>query len=170
MLYDVVFSGRKTMSIEVTRDCKVVVRAPYFTSKRNIEKFVGSHTEWISNKIELQKKRIQRYDLTEMQIKNLKKSAEGYIFKRVKEYSNAMGLFPEKVKITSAKTRFGSCGANGNICFSCYLMLYPKEAIDYVIVHELAHLKHHNHSKSFYALVERYMPDYKARQKLLKQG
>ncbi|MCH5315350.1 MAG: M48 family metallopeptidase [Eubacterium sp.] len=47
-------------------------------------------------------------------------------------------------------------------------MLYPPEAVDYVVVHELAHIKHHNHSKSFYNLIEKYMPDYKQREKLLK--
>ena len=72
------------------------------------------------------------------------------------------------MKITSAKTRFGSCSNRRSICFSCFLMLYPDDAIDYVIVHELAHLKHMNHSPAFYRLVERYLPDYKRREALLK--
>ncbi|MCD7797226.1 MAG: M48 family metallopeptidase [Clostridiales bacterium] len=47
-------------------------------------------------------------------------------------------------------------------------MFYPPRAVDYVVVHELAHIRHHNHSKDFYAFVEKYMPDYKQREKLLK--
>ena len=80
-----------------------------------------------------------------------------------------MGLKPTSVKITSAKGRFGSCSAKNGLCFSWRLMAYPERAVRYVVVHELAHIAHHNHSPAFYALVEKYMPDYKERQKLLKE-
>ena len=79
-----------------------------------------------------------------------------------------MELVPAGIKITSARTRFGSCSGKNSICFSWRLMLYPPEAIDYVIVHELAHIRHHDHSPAFYALIEQYLPDWKARMKLLK--
>lgn len=88
---------------------------------------------------------------------------------RVEYYSEKMGLYPASVKITSAATRFGSCSGKNSICFSYRLMLYPPEAVDYVVVHELAHIKEKNHSARFYALVERYMPDYREREKLLKK-
>jgi predicted metal-dependent hydrolase len=73
------------------------------------------------------------------------------------------------VKITSAKTRFGSCSGKNNICFSYILMQYPEQAIDYVVLHELAHTRHHNHGPKFWALVEKYMPDYKQRRQMLKK-
>ena len=79
-----------------------------------------------------------------------------------------MDLTPASVKITSARTRFGSCSGKNSVCFSWYLMRYPDEAIDYVVVHELAHLRHHDHSPAFYALVERYLPDWRERMRLLK--
>ena len=79
-----------------------------------------------------------------------------------------MGVSYGTVKITSAQKRFGSCSAKNNICFSYILMQYPIEAIEYVVVHELAHTVHHDHSKAFYALIEKYMPDYKQREKLLR--
>ena len=63
---------------------------------------------------------------------------------------------------------FGSCSSKRRISFSFRLMQYPAEAIDYVVVHELAHLRHMNHSPQFYALIEQYMPDYKSRRALLK--
>ena len=78
-----------------------------------------------------------------------------------------MGLRPAGITITGARTRFGSCSSKRRISFSFRLMQYPPEAIDYVVVHELAHLRHMNHSAQFYALIE-YMPDYKARRALLK--
>ena len=100
--------------------------------------------------------------------KRLKKLAQEYIPPRVAEFSRVMELYPNGVKITSAKTRHGSCSGKNNLCFSYRLMRYPKEAVDYVIVHELAHIKHKNHQKEFYELIEKYMPDYKERQRLLK--
>ena len=72
------------------------------------------------------------------------------------------------MKITSARTRFGSCSSKGSVCFSLYLMRYPAAAIDAVVVHELSHLRHHDHSPAFYAEVERWLPDYREREKLLK--
>ena len=80
-----------------------------------------------------------------------------------------MGLVPSGVKITSARTRFGSCSGKNGLCFSWRLMQYPPEAIDYVVVHELAHIRHHDHSPAFYALVGQYLPDWEARVKLLKE-
>ena len=81
-----------------------------------------------------------------------------------------MGVSYEKVSINSAKTRFGSCSSRKTLNFSYRLALYPYEAIEYVCVHELAHLTEMNHSKKFWAIVEKYLPDYKERKKLLKRG
>ena len=80
-----------------------------------------------------------------------------------------MQLTPSAVKINSAKTRFGSCSAKNSLNFSCRVMIYPPEIIDYVIVHELAHIKHHNHSRAFYALIAEFSPDYKERILFLKE-
>ena len=80
-----------------------------------------------------------------------------------------MGLAPAAVKITAARTRFGSCSSQNTLCFSLYLMQYPSEAIDAVVVHELCHMRHRNHSGAFYAEVERWLPDYRAREALLKK-
>ena len=88
---------------------------------------------------------------------------------RVEHFAALTGLRPKRVKITSAKTRFGSCSSKGSICFSWRLMQYPPEAIDYVVVHELAHLKHMNHSPAFHALVAKYLPDHRQRRALLKR-
>ena len=99
---------------------------------------------------------------------NIKKNALPYLKERTDYFSGIMGLEPTGVKITSAKKRFGSCSAKNSICYSWRLMLYSKEAIDYVVVHELAHIAHKNHGPQFYALIEKYLPDYKEREKLLR--
>ncbi|MEM3513203.1 MAG: M48 family metallopeptidase, partial [Thermoplasmata archaeon] len=80
------------------------------------------------------------------------------------------GFKPKKIKITSGKTRFGSCTSKGYINLSWRLVLAPPEIIDYVIVHELAHLKEPNHSKKFWAVVEKFIPDYKTKRKWLKEN
>ena len=79
-----------------------------------------------------------------------------------------MGLAPAGLSITGARTRFGSCSAQNRISLSWRIMQYPEAAIDYVVVHELAHIKEKNHSDRFYAIVEQYLPDYLERHKLLK--
>ena len=80
-----------------------------------------------------------------------------------------MGVQPTGVRITSARTRFGSCSGKDSLCFSWRLMQYPEDAVDYVVVHELAHIVHKNHGPYFWALVGQYMPDYKRRRALLRK-
>ena len=87
---------------------------------------------------------------------------------KVQYYAKLMNLYPTGLKITSARTRFGSCSGKNSICFSWRLMDYPESAIDYVVVHELAHIAHKNHGPQFWALVERYLPDYRARRAMLR--
>jgi predicted metal-dependent hydrolase len=72
------------------------------------------------------------------------------------------------ITITSAKTRWGSCSGDNALRYTYRLLYCPKEIIDYVVVHELAHTVEHNHSKRFWQVVERYIPDWKERRKWLK--
>ncbi len=89
--------------------------------------------------------------------------------RRVKHYANLAGLKPKQIKITSAKKRWGSCGARGNLCFAWRLVMAPLKVVDYVVVHELSHLKESNHSKKFWRQVEETLPDYKEQEKWLKE-
>ena len=88
---------------------------------------------------------------------------------RTKEFSEVTGWMPAGVKVNRAKTRWGSCSSKGNINFSWRLIMAPEEVIDYVVVHELAHLQEMNHSPRFWAEVASVLPDYKERQKKLKE-
>ncbi|SCZ80631.1 M48 family metallopeptidase [Acidaminobacter hydrogenoformans] len=87
---------------------------------------------------------------------------------RVEYYGQRMALTPKAVKISRAKTRYGSCSSRGNLNFCWRVLLAPQFVADYIVVHELAHLAHLNHSKAFYAVVERALPDYREAQKWLK--
>lgn len=165
--YRVVYSRRKTLSITI-KECEVVVRAPYKTSLEYISNVVKSHEKWIVSKISLQRERLAASpDLSEVDISRVKAEAREYFNALIHKYSKIMGLKCGRISITSAKKRFGSCNSKGNICFSYRLMLYPEAAREYVVVHELAHLIELNHSPRFYAIVEKYMPDYRERKKLL---
>ncbi|MEM3445727.1 MAG: SprT family zinc-dependent metalloprotease [Thermoplasmata archaeon] len=98
-----------------------------------------------------------------------KNIARVILIPRAEELAGQFGFKPKKFKITGGKTRFGSCSSKGYINLSWRLVLAPPEIIDYVIVHELAHLKEPNHSKKFWVVVEKFIPDYKARKKWLKE-
>lgn len=158
------------MAIEITRDLAVLIRVPLSTSDQRAIDFANTHEAWIEKAIIKQQNRnlTALSEPTKEEFAALKADALKYLPSRTKYFSDILGLYPTSVKITSAKSRFGSCNGKNGICFSCFLMRYPKDAIDYVIVHELCHIKHHNHSKRFWALVEHYMPDYKERKKLLR--
>ena len=94
--------------------------------------------------------------------------AKAILPEKVDHYAKSMGLQPSGITITGARTRFGSCSPKNRLCFSWRLVAYPEEAIDYVVVHELAHIVHRNHGPEFHALVERILPDHRKRRELLK--
>ncbi|MHB1314804.1 MAG: M48 family metallopeptidase [Christensenellales bacterium] len=98
-----------------------------------------------------------------------RKRAKEIIEVRVEAYSRRMGVKPSGIKITSAKTRWGSCSASNALCFSYRLLCVPSDALDSVVVHELAHIKTKNHSPKFYREIEKAMPDYRERHKKLKE-
>ena len=168
MKYKLELSKRRSISISV-RGGELLVKAPIGTSIERIEAVIQKHHKWIETHIAIaQKRALQDAALTDEKIAELKRSARTYLVEKTKHYSQIIGLKYGRITITSAKTRFGSCSSKGNISYSYRLMLYPEAAREYVVVHELAHLVHMNHSRAFYSLVERYLPDYKARRKLLK--
>lgn len=156
------------MGLEITGDCEIIVRAPIKISDRAIAEFVSKYRGWIDKKLPEAEKRAKKSKAISEKEDELRRAAREVIPPLVERYSKLMGLKPASIKITSAEKRFGSCSGKNSLCFSWRLMAYPIEAVEYVVVHELAHIKHHNHSSAFYSLIEKYMPDYKERQKLLK--
>lgn len=100
----------------------------------------------------------------------LKKRAREYFLERTAFYSALTGLNASAISISSAATRFGSCSGKNRISFSYKLILYPDDCIDYVVVHELCHTIHHDHSDAFWESVNRILPSYKEQQKWLKNN
>lgn len=167
--YEVIYSRRKTVTLTVHEDGRITVRAPYRTSRRTVEELLAKQEAWLREHIRLQKEKAARFQgITEEDVLEYKRLAKEYFNDITAYYSKIMNLNYSRITITSAKKRFGSCNSKGNICFSWRLMLYPPEAREYVVVHELSHLVVMNHSPAFYRVVERYMPDYRERRLLLR--
>lgn len=102
-------------------------------------------------------------------VKWLKENALRIFEKVTNIQANKMGLTHEGVSISSAKTRWGTCSADNKIRYTFRLLYAPKEVIEYVVVHELAHVRHKNHSAMFWREVEKIIPDWKLRRKWLKE-
>lgn len=169
MTYEIIRSRRRTVALEVTREGKTLVRAPLRMPLEEIERFVAAHAAWLEKaRAKVAARQAAHPPLTEQEIAALRQRAKEILPGKAARYAAIMDVAPTSVKITAARTRFGSCSGKNGICFSLYLMQYPEEAIDYVVVHELAHIRHHDHSPAFYAEVAGVLPDYKARMKLLK--
>ncbi|CAA6823510.1 MAG: Putative predicted metal-dependent hydrolase, partial [uncultured Sulfurovum sp.] len=98
-----------------------------------------------------------------------KKKAMELIEPMVEEWSAKMELFPTFVGYRKAKTRWGSCSSRDRVSFSYYLMKLPLSLVEYVVVHELAHIKHKNHSADFWSLVESYLADYKQKEEKIRE-
>ena len=167
--YTLIRSARKTLALEVSREGEIIVRAPNRASARDIERFLAVHEAWLQKALTRQQERREKYpEPTEEERKELITRATAVLPAKVEKYAALMGVEPTGVKITSAEKRFGSCSGKNSLCFSWRLMRYPEAAIDYVVVHELAHIRHKNHGKEFYRFIGSVLPDYKAREKLLR--
>jgi len=97
-----------------------------------------------------------------------KKEANKIILQKVEYFKKILMAEPAQIKIKEQKRRWGSCSSRGNIYFNWRIIMAPDQVIDYIVVHEIAHLIHRNHSPIFYRLIESIMPDYKTRKKWLK--
>lgn len=91
--------------------------------------------------------------------KYYKSAAKTYLPQRVNLFANSMNLYPKKLLYRKMSRRLGSCNCKQEITFNTMVMNLPPHLIDYVVVHELAHLKHMNHSREFHLLVQKYLPD-----------
>lgn len=169
---EIIRSKRRTISIEIKSDLRVIVRAPLKVKDKDIQKFIDEKSDWIEKHINAVKERqaVQAPKLTFEEIDELADKAIPDISKRLEKYAPIIGVTFGKITIRNQKTRWGSCSSKGNLNFNCLLMLCPEEVRDYVVVHELCHRIEMNHSAEFWAQVEKILPDYKKRRKWLKEN
>lgn len=211
---ELIRSKRKTVSISITRDAKVVVRAPLKFPVKEIDRIIEEKKNWIIQNKNRVLERIRKkesinlsvggqflflgesytispnYNEKSIKIKNgllvipaglmenietalaewCRKQGKIILKKRLEELSQLTGIKYSGCSISGAKSRWGSCSCKNRINLSWRLVLANKKAIDYVIIHELCHVLHKNHSKAFWQEVEKHMPDYNVHRKWLKDN
>ena len=170
----IVRSNRKTIGLQVNADLTVTVRAPYGVTEQEIDRLIRRKKGWITKSMEKMRQlneyreenHIQQRSMEE--IRELADEAVKKVPERVRYYAPIVGVTYGRITIRNQKTRWGSCSSKGNLNFNCLLILAPPEVLDYVVVHELCHRKHMNHSKEFWAEVEKVLPNYKEAEAWLK--
>jgi len=218
--YRIIFSGRRSISLIVSPDKGVIIRAPYGTSLKSIERFVKEKSEWIRKHLEKHSglKRINHgkqycdgelhlFMGREYQLKVIKSDqlyvkadkeiievgtnipsdtiiirallnrfyrhqANNFLAGRFEEIAGRLrshGFYPAGFYVKTLKSRWGSCSFHGRVTISSELIKLDPVFTDYVIIHELCHLKHHNHGKDFYKLLGELVPDYKSIRKELRK-
>lgn len=173
--YTLVRSSRKSCAISIDPEGQITVRVPSVISQKEIDHLLVEKRIWIITKyLEAEKQRQNRpvSNLTDVQRIALEKryiaAAKEYIPKRAAYFVQFTGGSYNRITIRDQKTRWGSCSARGTLSFNWRLMLAPPTIADYVIVHELCHLTHMNHSADFWQKVESVYPDYRTARKWLK--
>jgi len=160
--YEIIYSKIKNVYIQI-KEGKVIIKAPKRISKKELEKIINKKSKWIEENLEKSKQKQERKPLyTEETFKQI-------VEKNINELIKVTGLVPNKVRIRDIKYAWGTCSANRNITINLKLIKYSENAIRYVILHELCHLKYMNHSKQFWELVQNYMENYKEIKKELKE-
>jgi predicted metal-dependent hydrolase len=207
---------RKTISLHIKEDGRVVIYVPYHTPKGEIEGFIKEKESWVIKKISEKERSIKEtekafipgekflylgesYPLEigdthyrglplklsfgkfildkdrleearDLFIHWYKREAKEKIEGRLHYFSNRLQLFPKGLKITSAKYRWGSCSRDSRLSFSWKIIMAPLSVIDYVLIHELVHIKEKNHSKRFWTYLETILPDYRKHRFWLKEN
>lgn len=166
--YRVIRSNRKTMQLSIDPFGQLTVRCPRTTTDTAIAQFVSNHADWIAKHMPPPDRRI--VPLTQEEVYALADRAVAEIPPRVRHFATIIGVDYGTITIRNQRSRWGSCSGLSNLNFNCLLLLTPPEVMDYVIVHELCHLIHLDHSPAFWAEVEKYMPDYKHRKAWLTKN
>ena len=167
---NIIRSSRKTLSIQI-KNGEIIARAPLRMKEKDIYGFIESKSAWIEKHLTLQSEHQKALSdlqpFTSEEINSLGEKAKEIIPERVRYYAPLVGVTYNRITIRCQRTRWGSCSSKGNLNFNCLLALFPLEIIDSVVVHELCHRKHMNHSPQFYAEIEKVFPEYKKHHKWL---
>jgi len=171
---EIVRSSRKTLGIHIDREGNVSVRAPFAASDKEVADILISKKklllENIRKIIEVNRQAEQLDRFSAEEIRAMADKAIKVIPERVKYYAPLLGVTYGNITIRNQKSRWGSCSSKGNLNFNCLLMMTPPEVVDAVVVHELCHRKHMDHSAAFYADVRRVYPEYDKWDKWLKDN
>ncbi len=149
---------------------RIAVTRPVGVSLARAENFLIEKYDWVRGKI---KKRSQAAHVTipyvsSIMYPHVKEEVYTFVVARLNYFNHFYGFKYNHVAIKRHKTLWGSCSAKSNVNFNYKILFLPQEIADYIVVHELCHVKEHNHSLRFWALVARTIPDWKERKKQLR--
>ena len=180
LFYRFVRSSRKTLSVEIGPK-GLTVKAPFSASRRDVEAFLRKRPHWVLAHYDAMQEKMEKLSqqngnshLSEFQKEALEKRyrslARECITRRASYYAAQLGVTYSSIRIAEQKTRWGSCSSRGTLSFHWRLVLAPPAVMDYVVVHEVCHLIHMDHSPDFWAEVESLMPDYKVYKTWLRKN
>jgi len=152
----------KRVRITVSHDGKVIVTKPKRVNLEIVEKFLISKSEWVFDKLEKFKNSPNLLNIQNTEEEYLENKDKAFILakKQIEYFNNIYNFKFNKITIKNQKTRWGSCSRKGNLNFNYKIALLPKHISDYIIIHELCHLKELNHSQKFWKLVAIAVPNY----------
>jgi len=165
---------RRRYVLTVIKDGTVEIRIPASWKEQKISEVMFRHRRWLAKRAEELEARREKeankisIDWCELPDTWWRKAARVDLWNRLDIWADEMSLTIRKRRLTGARTRWGSCNSMGDISLSWRLMLTAPELRDYVVIHELAHRRHMNHSPRFWAEVARWCPDYKERRTRLR--
>jgi predicted metal-dependent hydrolase len=148
---------------------RIAVSVPRFVTQKFIKNFLLKKQDWILNTLakcrpDDPQKNINAHN----DYRHNKKQALHLVLEKIKMFDPIYGLRPKKIFIRNQSTRWGSCSSKGNLSFNFRLIYLPEPLLDYLVVHELCHLREMNHSQRFWSLVAKTIPDYKKRKAVLR--
>ncbi|MCI6467556.1 MAG: M48 family metallopeptidase [Faecalicatena sp.] len=170
--YEIIYSNRKTLAVQITPDGTVKVRAPRRCPNSTIDHFLQEKQSWILKYVSKAKQNplSEKPPLPPSERNRYIKIARDIFTQKTAYYAGIMHVTYGRISIREQKTRWGSCSSEGNLNYNWRLIFAPEEVLDYIVVHELAHRREMNHSKAFYAVVESVLPEYKKAQKWLRDN
>ncbi len=178
MIHYKVLKSRRTKNLRITvkQNGECVVSAPKWVSENTIKRFVESKLDWVlkalrnfRNKGFLQGVKTQTKRQKRAEYLSLKEKARALVLTKLEFFNQYYNFKYNKVAIRAQSTRWGSCSGKANLNFNFKVVRLPENLLDYIVVHELCHLKEFNHSKDFWNLVGETIPDFKNRVKELKK-
>lgn len=169
----ITYSRRKSLSLRIAPDGSLDIRAPIGMPRREIDRFLEEKADWIAThraKVLRDRQQGALHAIGAEQLETLKELAREPIYESLRRFAPQMGVNYGRVTVRCQKSRWGSCSSAGNLNFNCLLALTPREVLDYVVVHELAHRLHMDHSAAFWQEVEKVLPDYRVCRDWLRQN
>jgi predicted metal-dependent hydrolase len=161
---------RRTVALRVEPSGAITVYAPPYVWGPFIDRFVHQQIDWIQKKLEYFKSRPQPTAITPEQRTEFKRQTETRLTDVVPRLAAQLGVSPARVTVAHQNSRWGSCSRQGIVRFSSRMATLPDPVFDYIVIHELAHLKEMNHGPRFWRVVESLCPDHKVHRRWIRQN